>query len=105
MTKTEERELTEMEAEKAPMIDPADVKTPEQFREFMRAELARYRKELGLTNPPGQNGVPMDLKKGERLLRARTRLPEAESLNEAMKKAGVSRKGRRAYIAAQKKTA
>lgn len=84
------------------MINTDDVKTPEQFREFMRAELTRYRAELGLTKPPGQNGIPMDLKKGERLLRARTRLPEAESLNEAMKKAGVSRKGRRAYIAAKR---
>jgi len=102
MTNAEEHDIAAMEAEKAPMIDPEDVKTPEQFREFMRAELVRYRKELGLTSPPGQNGVPMDLKKGESLLRARTRLPEADSLNEAMKKAGISRKGRRAYIAAKR---
>lgn len=79
--------------------------TPEEFQQFMREELARVRQELGLTKPPGENGVPLPskLKKGEHLIRNRTPLPEAASLDEAMKKAGVSRKGRRAYLASLRK--
>lgn len=79
-------------------------KTPDEFQRFMRDELKRYREELGLTKPPGQNGIPLPstLKRGEHLIRNRTRLPEAASLDEAMKKAGVSRKGRRAYLASQR---
>lgn len=97
----EEKKTLELEELAAQKEAPLPT-TPEEFRTFMREELSRYRQELGLHNPPGENGIPLPskLKKGEHLIRNRTRLPEDSSLDEAMKKAGVSRKGRRAYLAA-----